>query len=109
MNKFSVTFDIVTPESSETGDISEDGVIADNVSLRDAINYLMETRTSLVGGVEYASSGDDCITVQNGMEFETGAFETRRLHFPITTTDASWERLIRIVEGRVGFNFHNRR
>lgn len=106
MPKFNVTYDIVTPESAEHGDIAEDGFIAENVGLRDAIDALFETRTRRVDGISYAESGDSYFTVGNGMEIETGAHETRRLHFPQSTTDSTWHRIARLLEARAGFKFH---
>lgn len=39
------------------------------------------------------------ITVYNGMEFETGATESRALHLPETMTAASRARLFRLLKG----------
>ena len=48
-NSYSVTYDIVTPESAENGDVAEAGYVAEDVSLRDAIDA--------VGGVCYEHNG----------------------------------------------------
>jgi hypothetical protein len=101
---WSVTFEIVTPESAEQGDAESRGYIAQDVTLRDAIDSLFETRTSRVSGVECIEPNDSqhsaarWITVYNGMEFETGAHESRSLHFPNCITAASRVRLVRLLE-----------
>ena len=69
---FSVTYEIVTPESAEDGD--------------------------------FAVEADECpvhaprwITVTNGLEYESGAFESRSLHIPESVTVASRMRLARYL------------
>ena len=98
-----VTYDIVTEESAEIGDFEEAGFISEDSTLRDAISDLFETRTSHCGGVEYVaancSSREDAswISVGNGMEFKTGARESRSLHIPDHITPASRARLCRLL------------
>lgn len=86
---FDVSYEIVTPESAEDGDAAERGMIGEDLDLRTALDLLLTTRTSLVGGVEavecdsWPTSTDlppRRVTVYNGMEFETGAYESRSLH-----------------------------
>jgi len=104
MNNFNVTYEIVTPESAEQGDAEERGFIAENVSLREAIQLINETRTCHVGGqtaVEASATGDpasaDWFTIYNGMEYMTGASENRSLHFPNYITGASRGRLFKLL------------
>lgn len=96
--RFNVTYDIVTPESAEHGDYAESGFIGESMSLRDAVAAVQETRTSHVDGrnVELCNAGlGYAIRVDNGMEFETGASETRALHLP--TSRATARRIARLV------------
>ena len=105
--EFNVTYDIVTQESAEQGDVDESGFIAQGVNLRRAVEYVHETRTSRVGGVECIecdSSPCDAprwITVLNGMEYETGAQESRALHIPQGVTASSARRIARLVGARL--------
>ena len=79
------------------------GYIEQNLSLREAIRSLFETRTSHVDGIECAEPSDSdtrhaqWITVYNGMEFKTGMSEQRSLHFPETLTGASRARLCALI------------
>ena len=100
---FNVTYEIVTQESAESGDADERGFIAENVSLRDALDYVFGTRTAYVEGVacveanEYPVQSPEWITVYNGMEYETGAHENRSIHFPCNMTTASRIRIARLM------------
>lgn len=103
MPLFNVTYEIVTPESAEQGDAAESGFIAKGCTLREAIQYVRETRTNRVSGVECVECDESpvrdprWITVSNGMEFETGAYESRSLHLPDTLTAASRCRVARLL------------
>lgn len=100
---FSVTYEIVTPESAEYGDAEERGFICQGESLRDAIDCLFETRTSQCAGLSCIEPSDSChesarwITAYNGIEYETGAHENRSLHFPANITASSRKRLIALL------------
>ena len=99
MAKFNVTYEIVTPESAEQGDAEERGFIARDISLREAIELALETRTAEVGGIESIEPsehpGDNFrwITITNGTEYRTGAQESRSLHIPDHVTPSSRARL----------------
>lgn len=107
--RFSVTFEIVTQESSEAGEAAETGFITDSgpEPLRDALSAVTRTRTNEVEGI----TGIECdsspcvaprwVTVSNGMEFRTGAYESRSLHIPEGVTPASARRIARLVGARV--------
>lgn len=101
--KFAVTYDIVTPESAEQGDADERGFIIEDTGLRDAIETVKDTRTSKVDGVSSTEcDSSPCVrprwvTITNGMEFETGAVESRAIHIPDTVTTASARRIARLV------------
>jgi hypothetical protein len=94
---FAVTYEIVTPESAERGDVEERGHILESGTLRDALRALHETRTCHVDGVECTTTGDDYVTVLNGAEFFTGAQESRTLHIALAVTPASATRVTRLA------------
>lgn len=98
---FNVTYEIVTQESAEHGDADERGYICENVKLRDAIPDFLDGRTARRdGGNGLEHSGSNWVTFYNGMEFETGAQESRSLHFPANLTPASEGRIMRYLEGK---------
>lgn len=104
--KFSVSYEIVTEESTENGEAEERGVIDAGLTLRDAIKEVHRTRANLVGHVEaicpdsWPSHRVRWITVHNSAEYETGARESRTLHIPNTITPASSRRIARLVGAR---------
>ena len=99
---FSVTYEILTPESAESGEVEETGFILENATLREAAAEVFGTRTSRCGGVECVEPNDSrigearWITVYHGMEYETGAHENRALHIPDHVTAASRRRIARL-------------
>lgn len=101
--KFAITYEIVTPESAEHGDADERGYIIEDTDLRDAIQLLHRTRTNRVDGVSAIEpDSSPCVrprwvTLTNGMEFETGAVESRSLHIPDTVTASSARRIARLA------------
>jgi len=101
---FNVTYEIVTDESAEHGDADERGFIGENMSLRDAIEAVRETRTNQVDGVEcieaseYPGNNFRWITVVNGREFDTSAQESRSLHLPDQVTGATRGRILRLLK-----------
>ena len=103
MENFSVTYKIVTEESAEYGDAEERGYISESCSLRDAVAYIFESRTSHCGGIETIEANEHPIvnprwlTVYNGREFLTGAQESRSIHFPDHLTAATRRRLCRLL------------
>ena len=100
--KYRVYYEIVTPESAAHGDADERGDVLQTNDLREAIDALQGTRTNLVDGLEAVEwsaselSPRDWITVVNGQEFETGAHESRTLHFSGVTV-SSMKRVARLV------------
>ena len=89
--QFSVTYEIVTSESAEDGDVAEDGYVAENVSLRDAIDD--------VGGVCYEHNGsyEWFTNHEYNLDYQTGAQESRSLHMPDNATPASCDRVARLL------------
>jgi hypothetical protein len=100
---FSVSYEIVSQESAESGESEETGMIDDALFLREAVEALFQTRTNHVGGISCIEPSDShCprwITVSNGMEFRTGDYESRSLHFPKRLTIATRRRIVRLVKG----------
>jgi hypothetical protein len=106
MTLFNVTYEIVTPESAEEGEAEEIGFIAEGIGLREAAREVFRTRTSKVDcctRIEPSASGldFDWITVTNGMEYHTGANESRSLHIPSSVTNASRARIARLLGCRI--------
>lgn len=102
---FSVTYEIWNEESSEIGDTNERGYIAESVSLREAVQYVFETRTNRVDGITAIEANESpvesprWVTVYNGMEYLTGDYENRSIHFPENLTSATRCRIYRLIAG----------
>ena len=99
---FSVTYEIVTQESADYGDTDSRGYIAEDVSLRDALQYVTETRTNECGGIESISADSShgrprWVTVQNSMEYTSGAYESRSIHIPSNVSDSTASRIARLL------------
>ena len=104
MKNWTVTYQIVTEESAENGEADEIGTLGTFDNLRDAMQCVTRTRTCHVGGCEVHASASvlehaSWLTVQNGMEFLTGAHEARSLHFPDNVTGASRKRIYQLLKG----------
>lgn len=101
---FNVTYEIVTPESAEHGDADERGFIIQNGRFRSAVESLFETRSNTAGGIaalETSAWPEEFarwFTVINGPEFDTGAVESRSIHWPDSITPASKARVIRLCK-----------
>lgn len=99
---FNVTYDILTPESAENGEAEESGFIVQDATLREALDAVRDTRTSACGGIEAIEPNSShghfsWITVYNGMEYETGAQESRSIHIPDSVTMASRKRIAKLL------------
>lgn len=106
MIRFDVTYEIMTEKSAENGNYAEIGFISQHVRLRDAIADVRATRTNRYGSVisiEPSESGRSFrwITIDNVSEFETGAQESRSIHFPERLTDSSRVRIARLLNCRL--------
>lgn len=89
--RFSVTYDIVTPESAECGDYEESGFVLESGTFRDAWSELGDYAT-------YASAVDRIIiNSEYHIDYATGAEESRTLHIPREISEASVRRLFRAV------------
>jgi hypothetical protein len=101
MALFNVTYEIVTQESAEHGDSEESGFVCEGFSLRDAVALVSKNGVECV---ECDSSPCDVprwITVINGMEYETGAQESRSLHIPDSVTPSTARRIARLMGARI--------
>lgn len=102
---FNVTYEIVTEESAEQGDFEETGFVMEKASLREAFEAVFETRTAHCSGITGIDANCYPInphfvswfTVDNGMEFLTGARESRSFHFPDNLTASTKARILRLA------------
>jgi hypothetical protein len=91
MNKFNVTYDIVSNESAENGEVEDLGFIAENVSLREGITLLGSDSLHVDG--YNLDCQDFTITVKHSRDFLSGLFESKYLHIPRTATPSSLKRI----------------
>jgi hypothetical protein len=108
MKAFSVTYEIVTPESAEQGHYADMGYvlpggwhgnIANTPEDREAVLMDLRSARSLVdGGLE--DCGRWFRQTSSDTDYRTGAEETRSLHPPRTITKASYARLKRLLTRR---------
>ena len=103
MNKFNVTYEIITPESAEHGDIEDCGFVAENISLRSAISLAFETESSHCDGIAAVEANEHPVieprwfTIYNGANYITGGTENRSLHIPDYVSGASRRRIARLI------------
>jgi len=97
MAVFTLTFERITPESAEQGDVAERGVLAEGVSLREAFEHLWYAE----GGVEASEWPVQCPRWLTGYEThhcsDTGAIGNVSMHFPESVTAASRRRIYRLL------------
>jgi hypothetical protein len=93
--RFSVTFEVVTPESAENGEADSSGYAIEGASLREALDALGCGE----GGVEaneYPIEDPRWITAHD-VERATGETENRSLHFPDSVTPSTKIRICRLL------------
>ena len=104
MNKqgFSVTFETITPESAEHGDVEERGYIVENASLRDALSDFQHEGCHVVADSSpvHFPRGFTAYCTNDGARnyYEQGITENRSLHIPDHITAASRLRIARLVD-----------
>lgn len=107
MGKFRVTYDIVTPESAEQGDVAERGFCSpggwkhDDVaelSLREALSAAGFRSTSRYGA-GFEDGGSSFYTVDPDLDYRTGEDTQYAIHPPPGITQASYRRVSRILCG----------
>ncbi len=97
MNKFNVTFETITPESSEHGDVESRGFVCEGVGLREAIDALGCGGDGFEAN-EYPVTDPRWITAYRMNEdYATGETENRSLHFPDNMTASSKIRVARML------------
>lgn len=93
---FNVTYETVTPESAEDGDLADAGFYMEDVSLREAWDFLR-----FQGGFEADNSWTEkarWLTSQPEECFRTGESTTYSLHFPEKMTASSRVRVARLFK-----------
>ena len=100
---FDVTYEIITEESAEDGEAADDGFIAENVSLREAIDLVGSTDSCHCerSGIEASDSREDhaqWVTVYNSASWQNGETENRSLHIPRHVTPSSRRRIVRLIK-----------
>ena len=98
---FNVTYEQVTPESAEYGDVSDSGFIGAYLTLHEALEAL-NWQGCHIEGNSCPANGCDWITAyktnDGTMEYyKQGIEESRSLHFPDSMTDSSRNRLMRLL------------
>lgn len=99
---WNVTFERVTPESAEYGDADSRGFIAEDVSFREAIEAwdyygcLVEANCMPVSSPRWFTAYETNSGTTDS--FETGATGSQSLHVPEQITEASRQRLARLVD-----------
>lgn len=97
---FRVTYDIVTPESVESGDTAESGFVLSDGShvevthvqeVWQSVGMTLRQAIGLIGCVEKGGNGSYYET--DGHNDRTGDHETRALHLPDNITAASQRRV----------------
>ena len=98
---FSVTYEIVTPESAEDGDVAESGLLAHGVTLAEAISEMGGLPLDLAASSSYAHPRVWFEERDGDTDFRTGAETRRALHLPEGITEASRRRIARLVGARL--------
>lgn len=90
-----VTYEIVTPESSEHGDAEDRGFIDEGCSFRDAVMLVSGRATE---PSDYTVKYARCFTHHNyNNDFMTGAEESRSIHIPDSVSAASRNRIAKLL------------
>lgn len=99
MSRFTVTYEIVTPESAEHGDAAERGFVAPG-----QWHDTEPAEMSLREAIDLADCAYDCgrwFSEHEGRtDYKTGAVETRSIHPPRSITPASYARVRRLLNIR---------
>lgn len=101
---FNVTYEIISQDSAELGDAARRGFAGVELDLRSAIRELFEVETQETDCIQAIEpncsdlSAARCVTVYNGMQYHTGNFENRSLHFPEHITPSSAARIVRLIQ-----------
>lgn len=100
---FTVTYEVVTPESAEQGDAESRGFVLPGGWRVDVTDDSDDVGMSLREALRLASPQEDSGSwfseVDGRVNYRTGAVETRSIHPPRNVTPSSYERLARIILG----------
>jgi hypothetical protein len=98
MNGFSITYDIVTPESAEDGDVADSGFLVEGVTFREAMDELRWYRGGHVEADSYPVRNPRWFTFIAASEnYATGEVTSYSLHIPEHITEASRQRIARLL------------
>ena len=102
IDKFNVTYEIITEKSAEDGETSEAGFICENVGLREALGEICGAGgdVTAVEADEWPVVNPRWVTIYNSPDPYTGEQENRSVHFPQSITPASARRVVRLVEAK---------
>jgi hypothetical protein len=109
MSRFSVTYDVVTPESVVDGDVAEPGFASPGgwkhsdrarMSLREAISAAGFRHYSRKYGAGFEDGGRAWYTVDPDVDYRTGEDTRYAIHPPENITASSYRRVTRILCGR---------
>lgn len=98
MRGFSITFEVITPESAEDGEVAESGFLEEGLTLRDAIEALRWDRGCYVDSNSYPVTAPRWFTFyETDHDYATGAVTNKALHLPNHLTPSTRRRIARLV------------
>ena len=109
LRMFRVTYEIVTPESAEIGDVAEHGFITPGdwqSPIEEALKEPLDTyNVTLREAMRLAYPQEDCgrwwLECDGRLDYRTGAVETRAIHPPHNITPSSYARVSRIYANAI--------
>ena len=109
MKRFTVTYEIVTPESAEEGEAAEHGFVLPgdwHVSIDEALaNPKTNYGVTLREAIDLAQPHEDCgnwfaETTTDRCDYTSGAYEQRSIHPPLDITPSSYRRIKKLINAR---------
>lgn len=98
MNTFNVTYDLVTPESTEQGDYAESGFLGKDLPFRDAVKlFNYERDWTYIEANEWPLRSPRWFTDYGEVQFASGNTRAVSLHLPDTITPSSRLRIARLI------------
>lgn len=95
---FSISYEVVTPESAEQGDADESGMLAEGLTLREAYANLSGDGTP---EPDSSHGAPRWLTFPSDTDYATGAETSKTLHFPRKISPASAMRVARLFRVKV--------
>jgi hypothetical protein len=100
MTTFLLTFETITPESAEQGDVAEHGVLYEAITLREALEQLEGAET--IEANEYPLQCPRWVTGYGTHEdYLSGEVGNISLHFPEHLTPSTRRRIVRLLEAQL--------